>query len=83
MVPAGIVVTKAISLPGEVQPFGVAKLIANEGEVRLSSQPQRCQPYQLVQSHASVNDGRPWRHGGHVGVHLGVHQPEGKALVSN
>jgi len=36
-----------------------------------------------VESHASVNENSAWRHDGHVGVHLSIHQPESQCLVPN
>ena len=79
--PTGIVVAEAIPLPREVQPLRMAKLVPNECEVGLPSQSKGDEPNQLMQCHPSVNGGRALGDGGHVSVHLSIHEPEGQALV--
>ena len=82
-IPSSVVIAESISLSWKVQPLWMPKLVPNEREICLSPKTQRYQTYQLMQSHSPVDDSCPWRHGGHVCVQLGVHEPVGQCLVAN
>ena len=43
----------------------------------------RDEPDHLVQRHAALDDGREFRERGHVGVHLGVAEPEEEGFIAN
>lgn len=62
--------------PGEVDPVGVAELVAHEGEPALAAQREREGADDLVQRHAARNAGRLWLQRRHPRVHLRAHQPE-------
>lgn len=67
-VPEGVLVAFA----GEVEPLGVAELVAFEVEVALAAEPLREEANHLVKRHSAVNDGSQWCQYGHVGVHLRI-----------
>mmetsp|Transcript_8241 Transcript_8241/g.15658 ORF Transcript_8241/g.15658 Transcript_8241/m.15658 type:complete len:572 (-) Transcript_8241:563-2278(-) len=65
---------------GEVDPLGVAELVAHEGEVALPAQGHGEDADHLVQRKPAVHAVRRLPDGGHLIVHVGVHQPEGQRL---
>ena len=79
--PPSIVVTKPVALARKVEPLRMAKLVTDESEVGFSAQSQCDQTDHLVQGQASVDDEGAGGEGGHVEVHLCVHQPKGERLV--
>lgn len=68
----GVLVAVAIALPRKVNPLWVSKLVAHEVQPRLAAQRagdetdvsavrrERAAPNHLMQSDASVDDGRQW-----------------------
>mmetsp|Transcript_34330 Transcript_34330/g.87797 ORF Transcript_34330/g.87797 Transcript_34330/m.87797 type:complete len:213 (+) Transcript_34330:439-1077(+) len=69
----------------EVDPLGVAELIAHEVEVRLAAQGHGDQADHLVQRNSAVHSGRAGAKAGrcHEVVHVLVHQPERDCLVAH
>ena len=67
----------------EVEPLGMAELVALEVEPALAAQTVGQQADHLVKGQAAVDDGRERRQRRHVRVHLGVHEPEGDRLVAH
>mmetsp|Transcript_84829 Transcript_84829/g.262614 ORF Transcript_84829/g.262614 Transcript_84829/m.262614 type:complete len:319 (-) Transcript_84829:497-1453(-) len=78
----GVVVAPAVALAREVDPLGVAELVAAEAQVAL---PQRKADHadHLVQGQAALDAGRRGRQRAHARVHLGVHEPERDRLVAD
>lgn len=62
----GLVVAGA----GEVDPLGVAKLVAHEVQIALAAETVRDEADDLVQLQAAIDYGRQGRHHRHVRVHL-------------
>lgn len=78
-VPEGVVVAG----PREVEPFGVAELVALEVQVALAAEGVGDEPDHLVQGHAALDDGGELREGGHVRVHFLVAQPHHEGFVAD
>jgi len=76
------VVTPAVALPGEVDPFRVAELIAHKGQVAFAAQTHSQQPDHFVQGHTPVDDGILAVYF-HAPVHFLVAQAEHNGLVAN
>mmetsp|Transcript_78471 Transcript_78471/g.202067 ORF Transcript_78471/g.202067 Transcript_78471/m.202067 type:complete len:423 (-) Transcript_78471:401-1669(-) len=69
----------------EVDPLGVAELVAHEVEVALATKAQHQEAQHLVQRQTAVDahGGRGRLDQAHACVHLRVHQPEGDGLVAD
>ena len=80
--PAGVVHRPAVALAREIDPFGVAELVAHEVEIAFAGQAEGDQADQLVQGDAAVDD-QVVAGLVHVPVHVLVHQPEGERLVAD
>lgn len=81
--PPSVPVRVVVPFPGEVQPLGVAKLVAFKVEIPLTPEAVGEQTDHLVQRHAPINDGRERRGRGHVGVKLGITEVHHDALVTH
>mmetsp|Transcript_7040 Transcript_7040/g.15466 ORF Transcript_7040/g.15466 Transcript_7040/m.15466 type:complete len:492 (-) Transcript_7040:1049-2524(-) len=81
--PPCIVVAPAITITREVDPLGVTKLIAHEGEVALTPQSHGHQADHLVQGHPPRHHPTLLSECRHTLVHLGAHQPECNGLISH
>lgn len=72
-----------ISGSREIEPFRVAKFIAHEREIAFTGQTACQETNHFVEGDAAIDD---WGEGAcfaHVRVHFAVHEPKGKALVTN
>lgn len=78
-VPEAVVISGA----GEVEPFGVAELIAFEVEIAFSSESVGDEADHLVESHSSLDDWCEGCEGGHVGVHFRVAEMHHDGFVSD
>ena len=71
-----------VALAGEIEPLGVAELIAHEAEPALAAEGEGKQADDLVEGDAALDD-RVLVLGGHVPIHLFVHEPEGEGLIAD
>ena len=74
--------TPAVALPGEVDPFRVAELIAHKVQVGLAATSQGEEPRHLVQGNGPV-DNRIVRGLIHVRIHGGIRQTENQGFVAH
>ena len=74
-------VAPAVALAREVDPLGVAELVAHEIQIGLPARRDGHQPDHLVQRHAAVDE-QIFRRAVHVEIHLLVHQSERDGLVA-
>jgi hypothetical protein len=81
--PARVVEAVAVTFAGEVEPFGMAELVALEVQIAFSAQAVGYQPDHLVQGQTSVDNRGKFRQDGHVGVHLSIAQPEEQRFVAD
>ncbi|KAI3492991.1 hypothetical protein L1887_42366 [Cichorium endivia] len=73
----------AVALAREVEPLGVTELVADKVEVALAAERMCDETDHLVVRQAAVDDGGALGEVRHIGVHLLVHEPEGKRLVAD
>eukprot|EP00951_Prasinocladus_malaysianus_P021839 scaffold181505_cov33-Prasinocladus_malaysianus.AAC.1 len=78
-----VLVAPVVAVSREVDPLGVAKLVAHEVQPAVPAERHRQQPCHLVEGDASSDDRRLLLQGAHVVIHLGVHQAEGDGLVAH
>mmetsp|Transcript_56235 Transcript_56235/g.133544 ORF Transcript_56235/g.133544 Transcript_56235/m.133544 type:complete len:275 (+) Transcript_56235:703-1527(+) len=80
---ARAVVRPVVADTGEVDPLGVAKLVAHEREVPLAAEGHGDHADHLVERDAAVDDGVGGGEDRHAFIHLLVHQPERHRLVAD
>mmetsp|Transcript_9850 Transcript_9850/g.28314 ORF Transcript_9850/g.28314 Transcript_9850/m.28314 type:complete len:381 (+) Transcript_9850:270-1412(+) len=80
---AGAVVRPVVADAREVDPLGVAELIAHEVEVALAAESHSHHADALVQRDAAVDDEVGRGEERHAVVHLLIHEPEGNGLVAH
>mmetsp|Transcript_11341 Transcript_11341/g.29947 ORF Transcript_11341/g.29947 Transcript_11341/m.29947 type:complete len:283 (+) Transcript_11341:788-1636(+) len=73
----------AVALPRQVDPVGVAKLVAHEGEVGVARESTRQQPRELVEGDATLDDGARGQQRRHAVVEACAHQPLRERLVAH
>ena len=73
----------AVAFSGKVQPLGVAKLVAFKVQVAFAAEAMRDEANQLVKRETPRDDRRLLGYDRHVGVHLGIAQPEQQRLVAD
>jgi hypothetical protein len=78
-----VVIAPVVALPGEVYPLRVAKLIAHEVQIRITTQTERYQPDHLVQGHPPEHRRRLLTQHRHICVDLRIEQPHSKCFVSH
>ena len=80
---AGVVEAVIVAGTREVEPLGMAKLVAFEVEVAFAAETVRDEPNHFVEGEAALDDRGEGGERGHVGVELGVAEPHEKRLVTD